>query len=103
MNEREEALRSRYPELVAAEQSVITHADGLLTWMTHEVIPEEEFRTRVDREKEKFVTYDRHLDTVESWKLDLADPDAQRILAELLRACWKRRVWLVRLGLRERT
>ena len=87
----------RAPEIIAAEQRILTMADALLTWM-HNCEFTEEDAHRVD----SFFTHESdrnpglkefYSGTTKQWFLEKFDPDANRLLFDLLRATWERRCW----------
>lgn len=95
------AARGRALEIVAAEQRILTHADGLIEWMKETDWPPD-FAHKVDR----FFTHELQrnpggesfedqgpLGVTKVFTLEKLDPDANRIFLELLRAAWELRCW----------
>lgn len=89
------------PEVVAAEQRILTFADGLVTWMR--VTPWEP--EKAARGLHDFLTHTSEVNPAggpgERGKihiLDRLDPDANRLFMDLLRAGWERRCWKAYYG-----
>lgn len=92
---------SRGPEIIAAEQRVLVLADGLLTWMRHVDVGDHAWTDRLAA----FFTHQSRrnpggevIGTTEQLVLEKMDPDANRLLVELLRAAWELRCWQTHYG-----
>ncbi len=101
------------PEIIAAEQRILTCADTLLTWMI-ELKP---WDPKVAQQIDGFFAHitgnplahkpqsdplgDKNYENVSHYVLDKMDPDANRFMYELLRAAWERRCWQQNYGERE--
>lgn len=97
------------PEITAAEQRILTAADALLVWMK-EMRP---WDPKTAGQVEAFMAHlapnpltrrvedatdDRAHESVSHYVLDKMDPDANRMMFELLRAAWERRCWQTHYG-----
>jgi len=100
------------PEIVAAEQRILTAADCLLTWMTELKPWDPKVAAKIDgffahmsnnplARRASDPLDDRAYENVSHYVLDKMDPDANRMMYELLRAAWERRCWQQTYG--ERT
>lgn len=92
----------RAPEIIAAEQRILTYADALLTWMRQQSYPPE-----WERKLEGFMTHklDRNPGlqpmlegTTTYWILEKLDPDANRLFMDLMRSAWELRRWKAHWG-----
>jgi hypothetical protein len=106
------APESSRPEVVAAEQRMLTYADALLTWMRKEdfgitdigpsplAYAMDRFFTHVHGAKNPGwgPSAETPMADDQVWMLDKMDYDANRLLLELLRAAWERRCWRARYG-----
>ena len=93
------------PEVIAAEQRILTYADALVTWMRSEVLrPPAVANATVD-----FFSHQSTLNPAcgpddpacgitKVWILDKMDRDANQLFMELLRATWDRRCWRASYG-----
>lgn len=95
----------RPPEIIAAEQRILTYADGLLTFMRSE-------KTDVLSEAQGSIAFFTHsmgtglapnpfgkpYGVTKKYLLERMDPDNNRLLAELLRAAWDLRCWRAHHG-----
>jgi hypothetical protein len=101
------------PEIVAAEQRILTCADALLIWMK-EMQPWEprvagqidafmahQARNPLHRRVEDVCDDAAYAGKITSFVLDKMDPDANRMMFELLRAAWERRCWQALYGERQ--
>ena len=100
------------PEVVAAEQRILTFADGLLTWMRKiEWGLEDGEASPLMNSIDNFFTHrpgnvnpgwgpssELPIKPTQIWIMDKMDHDANRLLLELLRATWERRNWRARYG-----
>ena len=101
------AARMMVPEIVAAEQRILTSADALMTWMTQinwgpeEPALERFFMhtssTNPGARRMDFLTHEGGV--TKAWILERIDPDANRFFMELLRSAWELRCWKARYGL----
>ena len=96
------------PEVIAAEQRILTLADALVTWMraeewTPETVQERmvDFFTHKSNYNPAAGSDDPGIGTTKVWILDRMDRDANRLFMELLRATWELRCWKAAYG--ERT
>jgi len=97
------------PEIVAAEQRILTCADALLFWMKQMHPWEPRLASHIDafmahmapnplyRRPEDRLD-DRAYEDFSRFVLDKLDPDANRMMFELLRAAWERRCWQAHYG-----
>lgn len=95
---------NRAPEIVAAEQRILTYADALLTWLRKEDFSADQkftesldaFFTHVSQRNPGLMEIS---DGVTSkWILEKLDPDANRFFLDLLRSAWELRCWRQRHG-----
>ncbi len=90
---------NRGPEIIAAEQRILTYADALLTWMRRENLgPEFEskaaaFFTHQTTRNPGLTQIEYPAGTTKQWVLEKLDPDSNRFFIELLRAAWELRCW----------
>jgi len=91
---------NRGPEILAAEQHILTYADALLTWMRTADLG----TLMQDPKIVRFFTHEggnpftEPVSVTRQMVLELLDPDANRFFAELLRAAWERRCWRAHYG-----
>lgn len=92
----------RPPEIIAAEQRILTLADALLVWLREvDITPEYRekmalFFTHESKRNPGLAQDDGiadDLSVTKMWLLEKMDPDANRFLVELLRAAWDLRCW----------
>jgi hypothetical protein len=93
---------NRGPEIIAAEQRILTYADALLSWCRAST-----FDTQYMVKLADFFTHTRKynpggepvpMGETTAWMLERLDPDANRFLVELMRAAWELRCWKERYG-----
>jgi hypothetical protein len=94
---------NRGPEIIAAEQRILTYADALLTWMRSiDLGPVEDkyaaFFTHESYFNPAVEQIEHPVGTTKQWLLDKLDPDTNRFFLELLRAAWERRCWRTHYG-----
>jgi hypothetical protein len=97
------------PEIIAAEQRILTCADALLVWMKEMQPWEPRLASEIDvfmahmapnplKRRPEDATDDRAHANVTRYVIDKMDPDANRMMFELLRAAWERRCWQAAYG-----
>lgn len=90
----DDAASVHHLEVLAAEQRVITLADGLVSWLRRV-----EFKGDDGEKVDAFFTHESDVNPATiplsdgEWLLEKADPDANRLFMDLLRAAWDRRCW----------
>jgi hypothetical protein len=99
------------PEVVAAEQRILTYADALLTWMRRETWSPDRaalaltdyFIHASDHNPGIGAGHDAEVYETHVMVLDKMDDDANRFMMDLLRAAWERRCWRAHYGETEET
>lgn len=95
----------RHPDLIASEQAILTLADGLLAWMIQ--VPRYrqkdgvkwcDFITHVNDCNPGRTPLQETADCSREYMLERFDPDANHLLAELLRHAWHRSAMMTKYG-----